>query len=158
MISINLLDYNGEAKKIAMQKVVVNAIGAIFAVIILIVVYWCFLKIETKYRDIELKELEGQVRKLSAQTTEIQSMKLQAKRTSEIIKKIGVLRSSQFQVTQILEDLILVVPDEIWLTSVKQLGLKEIQNKNIPVIFIGNPKTIKSKKNKKIKNNRSKNF
>ena len=76
MISINLLDYNGEAKKIAMQKVVVNAIGAIFAVIILIVVYWCFLKIETKYRDIELKELEGQVRKLSAQTTEIQSMKL----------------------------------------------------------------------------------
>ena len=151
MISINLLDYNGELKKIAIQKVVVNAIGAIFAVIILIVVYWCFLKIETKYRDIELKELEGQVRKLSAQTTEIQSMKLQAKRTSEIIKKIGVLRSSQFQVTQILEDLFLVVPDEIWLTSVKQLGLKEIQNKNIPVIFIGNPKTIKSKKKQKNK-------
>ena len=140
MISINLLDYNGEVKKIAIQKVVVNAIGAIFAVIILIVVYWCFLKIETKYRDTELKELEGQVRKLSAQTTEIQSMKLHAKRTSEIIKKIGVLRSNQFQVTQILEDLIFAVPNEIWLTSVKQLGLKEIQNKNIPVIFIGNPK------------------
>ena len=151
MISINLLDYNGEVKKVAIQKVVVNAIGAIFAVIILIVVYWCFLKIETKYRDTELKELEGQVRKLSAQTTEIQSMKLQAKRTSEIIKKIGVLRSNQFQVTQILEDLILVVPDEIWLTSVKQLGLKEIQNKNIPVIFIGNPKKIKSKKKSKNK-------
>ena len=36
MISINLLDYNGEVKKIAMQKVVVNAIGAIFAGILLI--------------------------------------------------------------------------------------------------------------------------
>ena len=47
MISINLLDYNGEVKKIAIQKVVVNAIGAIFAVIILIVVYWCFLKFRT---------------------------------------------------------------------------------------------------------------
>ena len=84
MISINLLDYNGEVKKIAMQKVVVNAVGSIFAVIFLIVVYWCFLKIEFKYRDTELKELEGQVQKLSSQTTEIQSMKLQTKRTSEI--------------------------------------------------------------------------
>jgi len=152
MIDINLLDYKQELKKIAMQKIIINAIGAVLFLIFLIVTYWCFQKIEIKYRANELKLLEGQVRKLTTQTTKIQSMKLQAKRTAKIIKKINELRANQFQVTQILEDLILPVPDEIWLTSVRQLGIKEIKGKKIPLIFIGDPKQIKTKK----KSNKSK--
>ena len=146
MISVNLLDYKQELRKIAMQKIIINAIGSVLFLIFLIVTYWCFQKIEIKYRANELKQLEDQVRKLTAQTTKIQSMKLQAKRTEKIIKKINELRANQFQVTQILEDLILPVPDEIWLTSVRQLGIKEIKGKKIPVIFIGDPKKIKTKK------------
>jgi len=153
MISINLLDYKQELKKIAMQKIIINAIGAVLFFIFMIVVYWCFQKTDVRYRANELKQLEGQVRGLTAQTTKIQSMKLQAKRTEKIIKKINELRANQFQVTQILEDLILTVPDEIWLTSVRQLGVKEIKGKKIPLIFIGDPKTMKSKK----KPNKSKN-
>ena len=153
MISVNLLDYKQELKKITMQKIIINAIGSVLFLIFLIVTYWCFQKIEIKYRANELKQLEGRVRELTAQTTKIQSMKLQAKRTEKIIKKINELRANQFQVTQILEDLILPVPDEIWLTSVRQLGIKEIKGKKIPVIFIGDPKKIKTKK----KLNKSKN-
>mgnify|MGYP006090756039 FL=1 len=152
MIDINLLDYKQELKKIAMQKIIINATGLVLFLIFLIVTYWCFQKIEIKYRANELKQLEGQVRKLTTQTTKIQSMKLQAKRTAKIIKKINELRANQFQVTQILEDLILPVPDEIWLTSVRQLGIKEIKGKKIPLIFIGDPKQIKTKK----KSNKSK--
>ena len=152
MIDLNLLDYKQELKKIAMQKIIINAIGSVLFLIFLIVTYWCFQKIEIKYRANELKLLEGQVRKLTTQTTKIQSMKLQAKRTAKIIKKINELRANQFQVTQILEDLILPVPDEIWLTSVRQLGIKEIKGKKIPLIFIGDPKKIKTKK----KSNKSK--
>ena len=152
MIDLNLLDYKQELKKIAMQKIIINAIGSVLFLIFLIVTYWCFQKIEIKYRANELKQLEGQVRKLTTQTTKIQSMKLQAKRTAKIIKKINELRANQFQVTQILEDLILPVPDEIWLTSVRQLGIKEIKGKKIPLIFIGDPKQIKTKK----KSNKSK--
>ena len=152
MIDINLLDYKQELKKIAMQKIIINATGLVLFLIFLIVTYWCFQKIEIKYRANELKLLEGQVRKLTTQTTKIQSMKLQAKRTAKIIKKINELRANQFQVTQILEDLILPVPDEIWLTSVRQLGIKEIKGKKIPLIFIGDPKQIKTKK----KSNKSK--
>ena len=153
MISINLLDYKQELKKIAMQKIIINAIGAVLFFIFIIFVYWCFQKTEIRYRANELNQLEDQVRGLTAQTTKIQSMKLQAKRTEKIIKKINELRANQFQVTQILEDLILTVPDEIWLTSVRQLGVKEIKGKKIPLIFIGDPKTMKSKK----KPNKSKN-
>ena len=153
MISVNLLDYKQELRKIAMQKIIINAIGSVLFLIFLIVTYWCFQKIEIKYRANALKQLEGQVRKLTAQTTKIQSMKLQVKRTEKIIKKINELRANQFQVTQILEDLILPVPDEIWLTSVRQLGIKEIKGKKIPVIFIGDPKKMKTKK----KLNKSKN-
>ena len=153
MISVNLLDYKQELRKIAMQKIIINAIGSVLFLIFLIVTYWCFQKIEIKYRANELKQLEGQVRKLTAQTTKIQSMKLQAKRTEKIIKKINELRANQFQVTQILEDLILPVPDEIWLTSVRQLGIKEIKGKKIPLIFIGDPKKMKTKK----KSSKSKN-
>jgi len=153
MISVNLLDYKQELKKIAMQKILINAIGSVLFLIFLMATYWCFQKIEIKYRTNELKQLEGQVRGLTAQTTKIQSMKLQAKRTKKIIKKINELRANQFQVTQILEDLILPVPDEIWLTSVRQLGIKEIKGKKIPVIFIGDPKKMKTKK----KSSKSKN-
>ena len=153
MISVNLLDYKQELKKIAMQKILINAIGSVLFLIFLMATYWCFQKIEIKYRTNELKQLEGQVRGLTAQTTKIQSMKLQTKRTKKIIKKINELRANQFQVTQILEDLILPVPDEIWLTSVRQLGVKEIKGKKIPVIFIGDPKKMKTKK----KLNKSKN-
>jgi len=152
MITVNLLDYKEELRKVAMQKMIINAIGSVLFLIFLIVTYWCFQKIEIKYRANELKLLEGQVRKLTTQTTKIQSMKLQAKRTAKIIKKINELRANQFQVTQILEDLILPVPDEIWLTSVRQLGIKEIKGKKIPLIFIGDPKQIKTKK----KSNKSK--
>lgn len=161
MISVNLLDYKQELRKIAMQKIIINAIGAVLFFIFLIVIYWCFQKIEINYRANELKQLEGQVRELTAQTTKIQSMKLQAKRTEKIIKKINELRANQFQVTQILEDLILPVPDEIWLTSVRQLGIKEIKGKKIPLIFIGDSKKMKTKKksNKsKTRPSRSKNF
>ena len=153
MISVNLLDYKQELRKIAMQKIIINAIGSVLFLIFLIVTYWCFQKIEIKYRANELKQLEGRVQELTAQTTKIQSMKLQAKRTGKIIKKINELRANQFQVTQILEDLILPVPDEIWLTSVRQLGIKEIKGKKIPVIFIGDPKKMKTKK----KSSKSKN-
>ena len=153
MISVNLLDYKQELRKIAMQKIIINAIGSVLFLIFLIVTYWCFQKIEIKYRANELKQLEGRVQELTAQTTKIQSMKLQAKRTEKIIKKINELRANQFQVTQILEDLILPVPDEIWLTSVRQLGIKEIQGKKIPVVFIGDPKKMKTKK----KSSKSKN-
>ena len=153
MISINLLDYEQELKKIAMQKIIINAIGAVLFFIFIIFVYWCFQKTEIRYRANELNQLEDQVRGLTAQTTKIQSMKLQTKRTKKIIKKINELRANQFQVTQILEDLILPVPDEIWLTSVRQLGIKEIKGKKIPLIFIGDPKKMKSKK----KSNKSKN-
>jgi len=153
MISVNLLDFKQELKKIAMQKMVINAIGSVLFFIFLIVIYWCFQKIEINYRTSELKQLESQVRKLTAQTTKIQSMKLQAKRTEKIIKKINELRANQFQVTKILEDLILPVPNEIWLTSIRQLGIKEIRGKKIPVILIGNPKKMKTKKkSKKSKN------
>ena len=153
MISVNLLDYKQELRKIAMQKIIINAIGSVLFLIFLIVTYWCFQKIEIKYRANELKQLEGRVQELTAQTTKIQSMKLQAKRTEKIIKKINELRANQFQVTQILEALILPVPDEIWLTSVRQLGIKEIKGKKIPLIFIGDPKKMKTKK----KSNKSKN-
>lgn len=153
MIDTNLLDYQQELKKIAIQKIVINAIGSVLFLIFMIVTYWCYQKMENKYRENEIKNLEGQVRKLTAQTSKIQSMKLEAKRVEKIIKKINELRANQFQVTQILEDLILTVPDEIWLTSVRQLGVKEIKGKKIPLIFIGDPKTMKSKK----KPNKSKN-
>ena len=154
MISINLLDYGQGLKKIAMQKIIINAIGAVLFFIFLMVGYWCFQKIEIRYRANELKQLEGQVRGLTTETTKIQSMKLQAKRTKKIIKKINELRANQFQVTQILEDLILPVPDEIWLTSVRQLGVKEVKGKKIPLILIGDPKKMRSEKKSNKSNNK----
>ena len=146
-MDINLLDHKQELKKISIQKIIINATGLVFFSIFIIFTYWCYQKIGNHYRANELKQLKDQILKLTAQTTKVKSMQLQTNRIERVIKKIHELRGNQFQVAQILEDLILPVPDEIWLTSLRQLGAKEIKRKNIPMILIGNPKEIKKNKN-----------
>jgi len=151
MKNINLFDYKQELQRIAAQKLVVRAVEIVILAVFLITVYCGFQQIEIAYSKTELEKLEKQVKSLAAETTKIQSMKLQTKRVIEITEKIRELRAKQFQVTQVLEGLTLSIPDEIWLTSVKQLTLKEVVAMKGPIIFFADLKQRVPKKGKQAK-------
>ncbi len=151
MKNINLFDYKQELQRIAAQKLVVRAVEIVILAVFLIIVYYGFQQIKIAYGEIELEKLEKQVKSLAAETTKIQSMKLQTKRVIEITEKIRELRAKQFQVTQVLEGLTLSIPDEIWLTSVKQLTLKEVIAMRGPIIFFGDLQQRAPKKGKRAK-------
>lgn len=149
MITINLHDYKQELQKVAIQKLAVKAAGIVIAAIFLIIVYWGYQQIGLGHTKTEIEKLEVLVNALSVQVRTVEKMKKRARRAAEITKEIERLRSGQFQVTQVLEDLVLSVPDEIWLTNVQQITMKELFKRKVPVIFIGNPDELDPKKKKK---------
>ena len=142
MKDINLFDYKQELQRIATQKLMVRAAKIVILTVFLIIVYLGYQEIEIAYGEIELEKLEQRVKALSGETYKIQSIKLQTTRVNEITEEIRRLRSEQFQVTQVLEGLTLSIPDKIWLTSVKQLTLKEVINLKGPIIFFSDLKRL----------------
>ena len=156
MKNINLFDYKQELKRIATQKRVVWAVEIVMLAVFLIIVYCGFQQVEIAYSKTELEKLETRVKSLAAETTKIQSMKMQAKRVTEITEKIRELRAKQFQVTQVLEGLTLSIPDEVWLTSVRQLTLKDVVSMKGPIIFFGDLQQRMPKKGKRGKKKRKK--
>ncbi len=149
MKNINLFDYKQELKRVATQKRVVWAVEIVMLAVFLIIVYCGFQQVEIAYSETELEKLETRVKSLAAETTKIQSMKMQAKRVTEITEKIRGLRAKQFQVTQVLEGLTLSIPDEVWLTSVRQLTLKDVVSMKGPIIFFGDLQQRMPKKGKR---------
>lgn len=151
MISINLHDYREELKKVAIQKLVVKAIAIVIAASILTLGYWQLQQINLDEFKTEIAGLEKQTQALEGQVQVVNQMKKRAKRVQEIIHGIDALRAEQFPVTQILEDLTLSIPDEIWLFSIRQMTMEQIIQSRTPLIFFGDPAKLNPKKKKKKK-------
>ena len=152
MITVNFYNPNSVLKKISIQKLMVQAVTMIFFSIFIIFAYWGIQQIIITYNKAELKKIEGQVKALAPETTAIQSMKQQTNQIKNKIHEIDQLRARQFQVTEILENLILPIPDDVWLTSIKQIKQEDIIRRQIPLTSISSLNKIKSKhkNNKKI--------
>ncbi len=151
MININLHDDKLELQKVAIQKLAFRA-GVIVAMsIFLIIAFWGYRQVELGHAQDEIAKLDDQVKALSGDIKTIEKMKTRTKRSVEIMDGIDKLRSKQFQVTQVMEDLTLSVPDEIWFTNVQQITLKQLIKRKVPLIFVGDPEILNPKKKKKKK-------
>ncbi|KMP12707.1 hypothetical protein UR09_00520 [Candidatus Nitromaritima sp. SCGC AAA799-A02] len=148
MITINLHDYRLELKKVATQQVVVRAVFIIILAIAFIIAYWGYQNLLLEKAQAEVTELEKEVSKMEPEVKTVDAMKQRSKRASEIMTGINELRVKQFSITRVLEDLTLSIPDEIWLTEVRQMTMENIFKNKVPVIFIGNPKELNPKKKK----------
>ena len=157
MITINFYNTNSVLKKISIQKLMVQAVTMILFSVFIMFAYWGMQQIIITYNKAELKKIEGQVKALAPETTVIQSMKQQTNQIKNKIHEIDQLRASQFQVTEILENLILPIPDDVWLTSIKQIKHEDIIRRQIPLTSISSLRKIKSKdkNNKKIQQGES---
>jgi Tfp pilus assembly protein PilN len=157
MITINFCDQNDVLRKVEFQKLIVKAAAVILLSIFLTLAYWGIQEIKITYNKTELEKIEDQVKALTPETRAIQSMKLQINKVENILQDINHLRASQFQVTQVLESLVMQIPDGVWLTSVRQINQEDIIRRQIPLVSISSSKSSSKKnRNKKTKNKKIK--
>ena len=99
----------------------------------------------------ELAEVETKVATATPDYNAVTRMKKEQTQYRKIITGINALRSDQARTTEFLEDMGQAIPEGVWLTSVKQMDMSEIQKKKIPFLFIAydDPKSKKRKKRKK---------
>jgi Tfp pilus assembly protein PilN len=153
MIRINLHDYRDELRKIEIQKRVVKCSAIIIAAIILIVLSWLMEQVRLDSIKSETRKLESEVAALKSQVDKVKAMETKQKRLEAIIKGIDNLREKQMPVGMIVGDINLIVPEELWLSSIIQRDLEELRKKKIPMIMFGEPGKKKKKKKRRKKKN-----
>ncbi len=151
MISINLHDYRYELVKVEIQKRAVKFVGIILGALVLAGLAWISEQMKVDSLFGEVKQLENQVQGLSGDFNAIEKIKGKQKRVEQIISGIVGLRSNQLQAAQILADLNLNVPEEIWLTHVTQKTLEQVVSGGVPMIFVGDPEKLVPKRKKRKK-------
>ncbi len=152
MIRINLHDYRYELRKIEIQKRVVKCSAIVIAAVILIIVSWLMEQVRLDSVKSETRKLQSQVAGLKAQVEKVKGMEAEQNRLEIIIAGIDSLREKQMPASSLVSDLNMMVPDDLWLSSIMQRDLKELEKKKVPVIMFGDPgKKEKKKRNKKEK-------
>ncbi|MBC8284373.1 MAG: hypothetical protein H8E32_11215, partial [Nitrospinae bacterium] len=149
MIYINLHDYREELRKIEAQKRVVKATSVVCVIILLVLVNWMVMQTQLDKVRGETQKLEMAVKALEPRVKAIEKMKASKVRREKIVEGIDRLRSKQFPVGKIVNDLNMAVPEGVWLERVTQLTASKLANKKVPVILFGNPELSNKKKKRK---------
>ena len=156
MIYINLHDYREELEKIKIQKRVVKATSVVCIIILLVLVNWVVMQTKLDRVRGETQKLEMAVKNLEPRVKAIQKMKNSKLRKEKIVEDIERLRSTQFPVGKVINDLNIAVPEGIWLERVTQLTATKLKNKKVPVILFDNP-VLPNKKKKRKRKRKNKN-
>ena len=136
MITINLYDYKRIVRDVGIQKKL--AWVAMTSTIVLIICGLVYIFQLMTIWDVEsdLAEVQKKVAQATPDYNVVQQLKKEQGQYQKIITGIDKLRSDQARTTEFLEDMGQAVPEGVWLTSVKQMVMAEIQNKKVPFLFI----------------------
>ena len=153
MITINLYDYKRIIREVGVQKQLAMVAAGSMIVLLICCGVWMFQKMLIWNTESNLAEVETQVAAATPDYNAVQQLKKQQGQYTKIITGIDKLRSDQARTTEFLEDVGQAVPEGVWLTSIKQTGMKEIKNKKIPFLFISYDKGSKRGKKKEEESN-----
>ncbi len=136
MITINIYDYTRIVRDVGINKqlAMVAAVGMI--TILIGGGIWMFQKMWIWKIESDLAEVKTQVAAATPDYNAVQKLKKQQGQYKKIITGIDKLRSDQARTTEFLEDMGRAVPEGVWLTSVKQMGMTEIKGRKVPFLFI----------------------
>lgn len=149
MITINLYDYKRIVRDVGIQRQLTMVAAVSMITLLICCGIWMFQKMWTWKIEGELTEVQTQVVQATPDYNAVQALKKQQKQYNKIIAGIDTLRSNQARTTEFLEDMANAVPEGIWLTSMRQMTMKEIENKKVPFLFISyDTKKPKRKKRK----------
>ncbi|NIQ01687.1 MAG: hypothetical protein GWM98_15925 [Nitrospinaceae bacterium] len=149
MITINLFDYKRIVREVAVQKQVVMVAGVGFASVVICGLFYVFQLLQISLIRSDLEEMNTQVAAAKPDYDIVQKLKAKKKKFNEIISGIDTLRAQQARTTELMEDVGEAVAEGVWLTSILQMNLEEIQDKEIPFLFIDYEADSKKKKKKK---------
>jgi len=150
MITINLYDYKRIIRDVGIQKQLAMVAAGSMIILLICCGTWMFQKMWIWNIESDLAEVETQVAAATPDYNAVQHLKKQQGQYTKIITGIDALRSDQARTTEFLEDMGRAVPEGVWLTSVRQMDLKEIESKKIPFLFISyDDKKSKKRKSKK---------
>ena len=136
MITINLYDYKRIIRDIGIQRQLTMVAAVSMITLLICCGIWMFQKMWTWKIESNLTEVETQVAQATPNFKAVQQLKKQQGQYQKIITGIDKLRSNQARTTEFLEDMGQAVPEGIWLTSIMQLGMTQIEGKKIPFLFI----------------------
>lgn len=136
MISINLLDYKRIAREVTIQKQLTASFTVFTLFLATYGLFWVVGLAQIGQLESDILEVEGQVAELTPEYNEVQKLKKRQAKLQKIISGIDELRSRRSRTTEVLEDVGDSLPEDIWLASIDQLTLKEVQDKKIPFVFL----------------------
>jgi len=136
MITINLYDYKRIVRDVGIQKRLAMVAAGSLIVLLICCGVWMFQKMLIWNTESELAEVQAQVVAATPDYNAVQQLKKQQGQYSKIITGIDKLRSDQARTSEFLEDMGQAVPEGVWLTSIRQLGMAEIKSKKVPFLFI----------------------
>ncbi len=149
MITINLYDYKRIVRDVGIQKKLAMVAAASLVVLLICCGTWMLQKMWIWTIEGELSEVQAKVAAATPDYNAVQQLKKQQGQYTKIITGIDKLRSDQARTTEFLEDMGEAVPEGVWLTSIKQMTMKEIQGKKVPFLFISYDKKGQNNRNKK---------
>ncbi len=153
MITINLYDYKRIIRDVGIQKQLVRVAAVSMITLLIVSGIWMFQKMWIWTIESDLAEVETKVAVATPNYNAVQHLKKQQAQYTKIMTGIDKLRSDQARTTELLEDVGQAVPEGIWLTSINQMEMSEIESKRIPFLFISydDPKSRKRRGKRKDK-------
>jgi Tfp pilus assembly protein PilN len=136
MITINLYDYKRIIRDVGIQRQLTMVVTVGMIALLICCGTWMFQKMLIWNIESNLTEVQTKVKAATPDYQAVQKLKKEQGQYTKIITGIDKLRSNQARTTEFLEDIGQAVPEGIWLTSIKQMNLSEIENKKVPFLFI----------------------
>ncbi len=136
MITINLYDYKRIIRDVGIQKQLAMVAAGTLVVFLICCGVWMFQNMLIWSTQSELAEVETKVAAATPDYNAVQKLKKEQTQYTKIITGIDALRSDQARTTEFLEDMGQAVPEGVWLTSVHQMDMEQIQRKKVPFLFI----------------------
>ena len=154
MITINLFDHKSIVTEVRVQKMIVAAVSISLVGLFMVGAWWGFQRMLVGNQAEETANMESQVAKAKPHYTKVVGMKADKKSVEGIILKIDTLRNPEYETPQLMEDLSERIPEGVWLTSVQQKSLSDLQSMKVPVLFIQESTDKKKAPKSKAKDNK----
>jgi Tfp pilus assembly protein PilN len=136
MITINLYDYKRVIRDVGIQRKVARVAQVLVGTVLLCLGIWILQAMWIGAVNRDLAEVQAKVAEATPDYNAVQQLKKQQGQYQKIITGIDKLRSDQARTTEFLEDIGQAVPEGVWLTSINQIGMSEVQGKKVPFLFI----------------------
>ena len=149
MITINLYDYKRIIRDVGIQKQLAMVTATSMIVLLICCGVWMFQKMLIWSTESSLAEVQTKVAQATPDYNAVKQLQKQQGQYIKIITGIDELRSDQNRTTEFLEDMGQAVPEGVWLTSIRQMTMKEIKGRKVPFLFISYDQKANNNRNAK---------